>query len=466
MKFFRKAIIFIAVLVCAGFAYWYFEVKRGREKEEERQKEALLFESTETTVEKLVIKGEDRPEIVMERVAKGEDAEEGTVSEWVITSPIETRGDGHAAEAIISVIKEGKREEVVWESLEQEKEYGLEEPRQHLRFYYEGDSSTYGIDFGIENLDKKKVFAKVAGMDKIFSVPVEFRAAVIKSLFDVRDKTLAHFKSEDVEKVSYLSASGAFMLAREGEEWYLLPERVKASKIRVELYTGTFTYGNFVEVEEEKGENLEKYGLDKPRMIVNLRMKDESNYMFIVGNSVKAGDTEYFYATRSTDGLVFQVKPDVVNGLAKSAFELKDRRIFEFEDAEVSAITLKGKDLSFPLIREDDEWKFQDTGEKIEREYMVDSILRGIKNSEYEVIEPVKREDEIWGKTGIENPVYEVEFTFNSGRSPLTVQMTGMNEETSMLWMTADYGDTAYYTSGYFMANFPKKRDDLLEWEM
>lgn len=460
MKFFRKAIVLIAVLACAGFAYWYFEVKRGREKEEEKQKEALLFESTERTVEKLVIKGEDKPEIVMERVAKGEDAV------WIITSPVETRGDGYAAEAIISMIKEGKREEVVWESLEKEKEYGLEEPRQYLRFYYKGDSETHGIDFGIENLDRKKVFAKVAGRDKIFSVPVEFRAAVIKSLFDMRDKTLAHFKSENVEKISYLSASGAFMLAREGEEWYLLPERVKASKIRVELYTGSFTYGNFVEVEEERGENLEKYGLDKPRMIVNLRMKDESNYMFIVGNSVSVGESEYYYATRSTDGMIFQVKPDVVSGLAKNAFELRDRKIFDFEDAEVSAITLNSKDISFPLIREDDEWKFQDTGEKIEREYMVDGILRGIKNSEYEVIEPVKREDEIWEKTGIENPVYEVIFTFNSGRAPLTVQMTGMNEQTSMLWITSDNGDTVYYTSGYFMSNFPKKRDDLLEWEM
>jgi len=221
-----------------------------------------------------------------------------------------------------------------------------------------------------------------------------------------------------------------------------------------------------VEVEEEKGENLEKYGLDKPRMIVNLRMKDESNYMFIVGSSVSVGDSEYYYATRSTDGLVFQVKPDVVSGLAKTAFELRDRKIFDFEDAEVSAMTLNRKDLSFPLIREEDEWKFQDTGEKIEREYMVDSIMRGIKNSEYEVIEPVKREDEIWGETGIENPVYEVNITFNSGRAPLTVQMTGMNEETSMLWMTADNGDTVCYTSGYFMSNFPTERDDLLKWEM
>ena len=131
----------------------------------------------------------------------------------------------------------------------------------------------------------------------------------------------------------------------------------------------------------------------------------------------------------------------------------------------MSAITFVGKDSRFPLIRENGEWKFKDTGEKIEREYMVDSILRGIKNSEYEQVEPVRREDESWGQTGIEKPFYELQFEFNSGRPPLTVQLTEKSPESSMLWLTKDFGDTVYYTSGYFMSNYPEKRADLLEWE-
>jgi hypothetical protein len=465
MKFFRTAIIFIAVLVCAGFAYWYFEVKQGKEKEKKEQKEALLFDETERTVVKICVRADTEQEIVMEREMVKEVMEGEADYRWVITAPVKTRGDLYAIDAIVSKIKEGKREEVVWESLEKEEEYNLDSPQHSLRFYYEGDSTQYGIDFGIESLDKRKVFAKVAGKDKIFSVPVQFRYDVIKSLFDLRDKTLAYFKAEDVVKISYLSTVGAFVLEREGEEWYLMPDRVKASKIRVEIYAGNLTYGHFVEVEEEKGGELEKYGLDAPRMIVSFKLEDNSDYMFIVGDSVAGEGAEYYYAMRSTDRMVFQVKSELVGELAKTAFELRDRRIFDFQENEVTAVTLQKEGRFFELNREDDEWIFQDTGETVEREYKVDSILRGIKNAEYEIIEPLERGDKQWEETGIENAAYAVTLTFNTGRPPLTVKMTESDKETSMLWLTADSGDTVYLTSGYFISNFPLKREDLLEWD-
>jgi hypothetical protein len=471
MKFFRKAIVLVAVLACAGFAYWYFIVKKGKEKEEKEQKEALLFDETEKDVVKITINEENEPEIVIERVIE----EEENDYRWVITTPVTTRGDRNVIDAILATIKGGKREEVVWDTLEKEEEYRLDRPRHSLRFYYEGDSTEYGIDFGKENLDRTKVFAKVVGNEKIFSIPIGFRAEVIKSLFDLRDKMLAYFKAEDVVKISFLSSGGAFVLEREGEEWYLMPERVKASSIRVEIYTGNLSYGHFVEVTEEKGHDLEKYGLDTPHLIVNFKLRDGSNYMFLVGDSLTSGSSDYYYATRSTDGMVFQVKQDLVSGLLKTAFEMRDRRIFDFQDSEVTALTMKaltstgrGSEKSgteFHMVREEDEWRFEDSGEKIEREYKVDSILRGIKNAEYEIIEPVKRGEGSWEKSGIETPRYEVSFTFNSGRPKLTVQLTEADEETSMLWLTPDNGDTVYYTSGYFMSNFPREREDLLEWE-
>ena len=66
MKLFRTAIIVAAVLACAGAAYWYFEMRGKRKKEEKAQEEALLFEKTEAGVEKIVILNEGK-EIAMER---------------------------------------------------------------------------------------------------------------------------------------------------------------------------------------------------------------------------------------------------------------------------------------------------------------------------------------------------------------------------------------------------------------
>jgi hypothetical protein len=470
MKLLRTALIAAIVLACCGFVYWYFEVKERKEKQQEALKEARLFEETEAPVEKIVIRNEGE-EIVMERIVPEQQATgtgEDEDCRWIITSPVDTRGDRYAADAVISTIEGAKREEVVYDSLEKQKEYGLDEPSSSLRFYLSGDEQPHGIDFGIESLDGTKVFAKTVGKHSIVSVPVELKNGMIKSLFDLRDKALAHFKAEDVVEISYISSRGAFLLHREDDQWYLMPDRVKASNTRVEMYTGTLIYDHFVEVVEEKADAAARYGLMSPRLIVSFTLKNGTDYLFLAGDSVKRGDKEYFYATRSTDRIVFQVKSEVVAGLARTAFDMRDRRIFDFEDKEVTGLILtrsaqgKGRE-RIALIREEEEWRLQDTGETVERDYMVDGIVRGVKNAEYEEREPVMRGEKGWQATGIENPVFETVFTFGSGRPPLTVQMTAVDEQTKMMWISPDGGDTAYYTTGYFMSVFPSDRKALLE---
>jgi hypothetical protein len=468
MRFFRKAIILIAVLAVAGFSYWYFEMKKAKEKKQKEEKEALLFENTGKDIVKITIRQEGKPEIVMEREKKGleEKGEEQGKDKWIITSPVRAQGDSYEIDALINSIKEGKREEIVWENLEKMSEYKLDKPQYSLRFFYEGDTNPHGIDFGIESLDKKKVFLRVLGKDEILSAPIGFMNKLVKNLYDMRDKSLAYFSYDDVDEVSLLSTAGVFFLKREGDEWYLMPEKLKASQSRIEMYIGNITYGYFVEVEEEKAESssMKKYGLDNTRLIVNFKLKDGSNYMFMVGDRTTQGNSEYFYATRSTDGMIFQVKAETVYGLVKTEFDMKDRRIFDFQEDEVSSVTLKKGENSFSLLRDEKEgWIFEDTGEKIGRGYKIDSIVRGITNAEYEVREPVKRGDKYWSETGIDDPAYYVALHFKDKRRPIDVRLTEKDEKTSMLWLTPDNGETAYLTSGYFLSNFPESREDLLE---
>jgi len=478
MKLFRTAVISAIVLACCGFCYWYFEVRGSKQRQKEVEKETLLFQETDAEVEKIVIRNEGDG-IEMERVVPERVVPERVVQErpdpgddedyrWVITSPVNTRGDRYAIDAFVAMIAGAKRDEVVWDSLEKEKEYGLDKPSSSLRFYLAGDPQPHGIDFGIESLDGTKVFGKTIGKNSIVSVPAELKNGMMRSLFDLRDKTLAYFKAEDVVEISCISSRGAFQLSREEDQWYLMPGRVKASNMRVEMYAGSLSYGYFVEVVEESAVEVARYGLLSPRLMVSFSLKDGTDYLFLVGNSVRQGDAEYYYATRSTDRMVFQVKAEVVAGLAITEFDIRERRIFDFEYDEVTALSLTrlapgngGERIA--LVREEDEWHFQDTGKTVEYDFVVDSILRGIKNAEYEEVEPVTREDSEWQETGIDNPDFEAVFSFGSGRPPLTVHMSGVDEQTKMMWLSQEGGEIAYYTSGYFMSSFPGDRKELLE---
>jgi hypothetical protein len=465
MKFFRNTLILFIVLVCAGTAYWYFVKKKGKEKEEAQEQAAYLFEQSEKEVVSVTLKKREASNIVMEKVSKGPEETEEEEHMWLITSPVETGGSSAAINSLISSLMESKREEVVWESLEKREEYGLDEPELSIEFTYKGEETVHGVDFGIESLDGKKIFASVRGKDAIYLVPVSVKNALTKDLFDLRDKRISPYESEDLVMVTYLSAVDSFVLERkDDDEWYFVPEMLKASETRVDMFTGNVRYGNIAEVVEEEASQISAYGLDKPRLIITLKIKDGSNFLFMLGDPVTKNDTNFYYATRSSDTMVFQLNEDLVQRMVKTKFELKDRSIFpDLQSDDIDTVTISAEGTEYAFTRKDDEWVFSDTGEELERGYKIDNIVRSITTAEYEVVDPVSRGDEAYSETGIENAPYTVTFTFSGTRSPLTVEITEMNEETNKLWLTPDGGNTAYCTNGYFLVNFPESREELLE---
>ncbi len=470
MKFFRKAIILFALLVIAGGAYWYFEIKKSGEKEEEEKIEAMLFGQVDRDIVKLTLQKEgmepivvEKYEIITEEKAEEIAEEEEEEYEWRISLPVETGGDKTAVDAVVRTIKDSTREEVIQESLDKENEYGLDNPSFFIKFYYEGEETENGIAFGIESLDRKRIFTKVFGKDKIFSVPAGLKSSLNKSLFDLRDKRTAHFTNEEVVEVSLVTNNEVFVVEKDEGEWYFKPDSLKASKVRVDMYTGNLRWGHFVAVEEEKGINFAKYGLDNPRMILSFKLTDGSYFMFVVGDYIKENDAEFFYATRTSDNMIFQVQAELVSRLITTRFELKDRRIFDYSLNDVTAVTLEKDDKSFHFIKEGDDWKLKGVEEELERGYRIDNIVRGIAEAEYEAFDPVKRGDDRYNETGIENPVYFTTLNFQDERAPLIIKMTERNEETSKIWLTPDNGETVYYTSGYFISNFPETKEELLE---
>ena len=481
MKFFRKALILGIVAVLAGFFYWFFEVKKKKEREEIEAQEALLFGESVKKVVKLSLREKGKDQILLEWVryepaedAAGEEAGDEEEGEWFVREPVPTGGDHMAIDALINSVFQSSSEEIVWESLEKEVEYGLDDPVLSLRFFYEGESMPHGIDLGKETLDHKKIFAKVVGKERIYAVPATILNTLKKSLFDLRDKKLAPLEKEDIVGMSVMTGMNLVILEREDDTWYLLPAKIKASETRVDIYTGNLRWESFVEVMEERGTDFAEYGLDNPRLIITFKLQDSSHFLFIVGDMVEEGDAQFFYATRSSDSMIFKMKGETVQKLITSEFYLKERSIFDFERERINAVTIKIDDVSYTFEkRGEDDWALIDTeniegadeytGMLLERGYTINNITRGLATAEYEVSEPIVRGEPGYDETGINQPKYEVELRFEDDTQPITIVMTEKDEESGRLYLSPDGGATAYYTSGYFVTNFPESVEELFE---
>jgi len=468
MKFFRTAIILAIVGAIGGFAYWFFDVKKKEDKKETEEQEALFFTQSEKKVVRLTLDERDREPIILERRVTGPADEEGKEPyEWVVLSPVETGGDTTIIDAIIAAIYRGKREEIVWENLEHESEYELDDPVFSLRFVYDGEETENAVHFGIQTLDRKRIFVKTTKADGIMTAPSEFLTSLKKSLFDVRDKRIAPLEEDEIVGVSLLFADQAISVKKEEDTWYLLPDRVKASKARVDMLTGQLRWGSFVQVMDETGENPQEYGIDRPRLVLSFKLQDDSNFLFFVGDQVDE-EGKFFFAARSTDGMVFQVQADTVTGLLMDRFYLKDRSIFDLDRENVVAVSIRKDGDSMSFVKKDDgDWYFSDDdpdypGSALGRGYKIDNIVRGLLTAEYEIIEPLKRGEPGYDDTGIDKPVYHVEVGFKDGKK-VEVAITGKDEETGKLFISPDGGETVYHTSGYFTSSIPETKEDLLD---
>ena len=477
MKFFRTALILGAVAVLAGFFYWFFEVKKKKEKEEIKSQEALLFGEKDRQIARISLKDSGKEEIVLEwvrRLPAGEETEDDEEGEWFVREPVQTGGDTVAIDTMITSMFQGSTEEVIWESLEKKAEYGLDDPHLSLRFYYENDDTPHGIDLGKETLDHKKIFASIVGQDRIYTVPATILNVLKRDLFDLRSKKIAPFEKEEIEGVSILTGLDLVLLEKEGDDWYLLPDRVKASATRVDIYTGTLRWESFVEVLEETGTDFTKYGLDNPRLLLTFKLKDGSNFIFVVGGMVQEGDAQFFYATRSSDNMIFQLKGETVQKLVTSEFHLKDRRIFDFDKELVNSVTFSKNDVSYTFEKRDvEQWELTDAvnaegaeqflGMVLERSYRIDNLTRGVSTSEYEEFDPLHPGDANYELTGIEDPTYSIELRFEDGNDPISIVMTERDEQSGKTFLSPDNGQTVYFTTGYYLADFPESVGDLFE---
>ncbi|RKY03389.1 MAG: hypothetical protein DRP55_01505 [Spirochaetes bacterium] len=471
MKFFKTTIILAVVAAIAVFAYWYFEVKKSKEKKAKEEKEALLFEQKDVPITKIIfIRKGEKPVVVVRKVKKVKKKENGEekVEEqpyWEITSPVKTLGDLYTLKSIADDIKHAKRVEVVWNDLSKAKEYGLDNPDFSLRFYYKDDPKERGIDFGIKTLDQKKVFVKVLGQNKIYALESSTLESLNRSLFDIRDKTIAPIKKDNVVAVTLFSAMNQFKLEKKQDGWYF-SDGTKASDSRVDLYLGSLRWGDFNEVVKEKGtvQDFKNYGLDKPRLILTYHLKDGKNFVFIVGDPIKEAKTTYYYATRSTDNMIFEVKSDLVFRLDSNKFYLKDRHIFDFDFDDVNKLTVRKMGFNkFTFIKKDDKWYYEENDKEVKKSYRLDGIVRALSDAEYEETEPIKRGDPNYASTGIDSPKYEVVMYFKNGRKPIKVKVTKRNEKTMKVYISPDNGETVYLTAGYFVDNIPENIDDLMK---
>ncbi len=174
---------------------------------------------------------------------------------------------------------------------------------------------------------------------------------------DVPPKILA-VKEADISRFD-LKKNGAEQVGGERNsagQWQITsPATLPADQSAVSSLLGTFSSLNSQRLVDEKGGNLATYGLDAPKLEVDLTEKENKTQKLMLGDDTPAGNG--IYAKLDGDPRVFTIPKYDETSIDKSANDLRDKRLLTVDSEKISRVDLTSKKQEIEFGRNKEEWQ-------------------------------------------------------------------------------------------------------------
>lgn len=339
MRGLRSTIALLVVLGGLG-AYVYFVASKS---EDTASKQERVFPSLSAdSIESLTIKSESG-DITTLKKADGK---------WTMTAPFSTRASDMDASGITSGLSGLEVTRVVDDNPADVKDYGLTTPVVEVSFTSKAGSPSGKLLIGTKTSTGGSIYARKDGDKRVVLIGEFNQTTFNKSTFDLRDKAIVTFDRSTVNGVDVALGSAAFELTKKGSDWSMAtPIIARADTSAAE---GLVTSLESLQMKTIVGasatpEDLKKYGLEKPAVIVNLHRGAERTSIAV---GVPAGD-DTVYLKDVTRPDIFTVQKTAAADFSKTADDYRRKEMFDMRAFTATRIevTRGGKTTAFDKVK-------------------------------------------------------------------------------------------------------------------
>jgi len=206
----------------------------------------------------------------------------------------------------------------------------------------------------------------------------EASADVPPKILAVREADISKF---DLKKDSLEQVGGERDSAG---QWHITaPTSLPADQSAVSSLLGTFSSLGSERLVEEKASSLTPYGLDAPKLEVDLTEKDKKTHKLLLGDATPAGNG--MYAKLDGDSRVFTIPSYNKTSIDKSANDLRDKRLLTVDSNKISQVDLVAKKQEITFGRNKDEWQILKPKPLRADGTQVDELVRALTDAKMEV---------------------------------------------------------------------------------
>ena len=334
------------LLVLVAFSVYYFLIELPQEKKQQEEKKrtqtVLLFEDHE--LEEFTYNQKDYS-FHLKRT--GPDS-------WGLTQPVQAKGDTLAFLDYLAELQILKITRVVEESANDLANYGLKDPSLKFTLKFK-DQSTKTLLIGDNSPMGHDLYGMLAGESRVLLISA-FRDSLERKVYDLRDKTLLQFKTGEAQSIQLIRKDETFKLQRDDQGWKFANEAgLKSDADEVQNFLYAALRGQAKAFIDEKPESLSNYGLDKPRIMLVVKLKnatEEKEATLLIGSKK---EDEGYYA-KSNAAKVVLVSDKLIDTLSKRSVTFLDRKLTALDEKKVTAFSLSSAEEQIKVVRKGEAW--------------------------------------------------------------------------------------------------------------
>jgi len=440
----------LLALVAALGAYLYFVEIPTAEKEAKKDK---LVSVDKDAVTGIVLAYPDRT-IELHKADKG----------WRLVKPVDAPADDGAVRSLLTTLTDTQVQKTLDEAPSDLAPFGLDRPSPLVTLAVASGTAPPAIAIGKNAPIGGKTYVRKGEEPKIYLTATSLTFSLNKQPKDLRDKEVMHFQDDEVQRVDITHEDGktTSLVRKDKDAWTVEPGDHPADATEARSYLSSLRATRAVDFPDDAPADLAKYGLVKPRLAITVATgKDGAETQtLLIGGETTQGTQKQLYAKRANAPTVYALGEWSLRTLDKSAGQLRDKTVLDFDPARVGEFVVERKDGgTVTVARAENGWRVTGAGDHKPNDGNITRFLEDLKDlrgSEI-VAEPVEAKD--LSGYGLDAPDIRVALTDKDAK-PIGVVLAAQHD--GRRYVMRDGGGTVFEARDYIYSRLDKKAADFV----
>jgi hypothetical protein len=413
-----------------------------------RDRTVLAFEARDVTGFEVGLPDQT---LAVERVDKG----------WRMTRPTALPADGEMVGEFLDKLAAQKVKEFVADGPVATATYGFDRPTR-LTIFTGRDKERVARALLLGRVDdaKKGVYVMRPGESSVMLIPDEIVKQVPRNVAVLRDKVVVSVDRDKLARVEVDSPKGAVTAAHEKDQWALVaPQPLPADQVEVGAVLTKLRDLRAQGFLSDDASAIPRY-LAKPQVRVTLTEQGGATTTVLLAPSNETrGGAPMAYAAVAGKGPVVLVDGKALDELARSATELRDRRLLgDLVPRDVKRVRVRAGDQTAVLERKgEDDWRMVEPAKGGANAAKVNDLIYSLRGLRWKEIVAPSGQDA--ARFGVDAPTLEVALFKGDGGEIATV-IVGKREG-DLAYVRTKAQPAIYSVESRLLGPAPKVPDDF-----